>query len=219
MNSSRAAVSRGTARQQAVQPTAETLLLLIRHAHTAAVGTSLSGRAANVPLSVLGRQQLRDLREALREVRIDAIYSSPLERARATAQALAHERQLVVCCRDELLEVDFGEWTGKTFAELDAIPEWHTFNVRRSVAQIPGGEHAVEFALRATRALEAIRRAHSGETVAVVSHAEIIRSAVLRYRRRSLDLYHEIDIPPASVTRVRLSASRAEVLSVAGSSA
>lgn len=190
------------------------LLLLIRHAHTSAVGSSLSGRTDNVPLSEHGRQQLAALCYALRGVRIDAIYSSPLERARATAQALADERGLTVSLRDELLEVDFGEWTGKTFVELDALPEWQTFNRRRSSAQIPGGEHAVEIALRATRTLEAIQRAHPGETVAVVSHAEIIRSAVLHYQRRSLDLFHEIDIPPASVTEVRLSAKGAEVLSV-----
>jgi probable phosphoglycerate mutase len=197
-----------------VHAAADTIVLLIRHAHTAALAVSLSGRSADVPLSVLGGRQLLELRAALHGARIDAIYSSPLERARTTAQALADDRGLVLGLSDELLEVDFGEWTGKTFAELDAIPEWQLFNLRRSVAQIPGGEHAQAIAVRATRALETIRRAHPGETVAVVTHAEIIRSAVLRYWDRSLDLYQEIDIPPASVTRVRLSVKSAEVSSV-----
>jgi broad specificity phosphatase PhoE len=55
--------------------------------------------------------------------------------------------------------------------------------------------------------------------VAAITHAEVIRSAVLHYQRRSLDLYHEIDVPPASITEIRLSAKGAEVLSVGRSSA
>jgi probable phosphoglycerate mutase len=209
----------GTARQRLLPIERASLLLLIRHAHTSAVGTSLSGRTDNVPLSEQGRQQLVALCQALRGVRIDAVYSSPLERARATAQAVADERELTINLRDELLEVDFGEWTGKTFVELEALPEWQAFNRRRSAAQIPGGEHATAIVARATRALEAIARGHPGETVAAITHAEVIRSAVLHYQRRSLDLYHEIDVPPASITEIRLSAKGAEVLSVGRSSA
>jgi probable phosphoglycerate mutase len=178
----------GTARQRLLPTERASLLLLIRHAHTSAVGTSLSGRTDNVPLSEHGRQQLVALCQALRGVRIDAVYSSPLERARATAQAVADERELTINLRDELLE-------------------------------IPGGEHATAIVARATRALEAIARGHPGETVAAITHAEVIRSAVLHYQRRSLDLYHEIDVPPASITEVRLSAKGAEVLSVGRSSA
>ena len=214
MNYSRGPEAAGTARQQFGRLVTATTLLLIRHAHTAATDVSLSGRALNVPLSPLGKEQLRDLCTVLYDVRIDAIYSSPLERARATAKAIAERQSLAVHVRDDLSEVDFGEWTCKTFAELEGTPEWRRYNRYRSTAQIPGGEHPATLAARATRALDDIQRVHPGHTVAVVSHAEVIRSAVLRCLRRSLDLYHEIEIPPASMTEIAFTANGAQVMSV-----
>jgi probable phosphoglycerate mutase len=211
MISSHDSIPCGTARQQQ-----STTLLLVRHAHTSATGVSLSGRAADVPLSLHGRAQLRDLCAALHQIPIAAVYSSPLERARATAEALAEARSLIANLNDDLVEVDFGEWTGRMFAELERSPEWQTFNRCRSTTQIPGGEHPAAVADRAVRALDAIQRAHPGQTIVVVSHAEIIRSAVLRYLGYSLDLFCEIHIPTASITRVVFEANDACVVAVGG---
>jgi probable phosphoglycerate mutase len=189
-------------------------MLLIRHAHAAGTDTSLAGRAANVALSPLGQQQLTTLRAAVRDISIAAIYSSPLERARQTANAVAAEHSLAVEAYDELIEVDFGEWTGRTFQELEELAAWRMYNRSRSTTQIPGGEHPSAVARRATRALEALHRRHPGETIAVVSHAEIIRSAVLRYLGYSLDLYHELEIPPASITKIAFTTNGPTVVAV-----
>jgi probable phosphoglycerate mutase len=144
------------------------------------------------------------LPELLRSRPIARIYSSPLERARETAEPLARARELDVTIDDALTEVDFGSWTGMTFDELARLPEWVRFNARRSIAEVPAGERPVDVQARIVSALDRLRAQHQGQTVAVVSHADVIRAAVLHYAGASLDMVHRIEISPASVTGVAL---------------
>ena len=178
--------------------------LLVRHAQTDAVGHYLAGRRPGVRLNAEGRSQLSGLCARLEGVVLDAIYSSPLERASETAAAIARGRGLAVYERDDLQEVDFGEWTGRTFAELSASPAWQTYNRARATAEIPAGESPRALTTRICGALEQIRQLHPGGTVAIVSHAEPIRALVLFHRGLSLDVFHATDIAPASITTLRI---------------
>jgi broad specificity phosphatase PhoE len=101
-----------------------TTFLLVRHAHVDAVGNSLAGRRDGVHLSEQGRREAAELARWLAGERIDRIYSSPLERARETAAELADGRTLRVEPTAQWTEFDFGEWTGRSFAELDGDPRW-----------------------------------------------------------------------------------------------
>jgi broad specificity phosphatase PhoE len=188
-----------------------TVLLLIRHAHTEAVGVYLAGRTHDVRLSPHGRAQAARLARALRSSSLDAIYSSPLARAMDTARAIAAGRHLRVRAADDLNEVDFGEWSGRTFVDLEAKPEWRTYNAARSWAPVPRGEDAAALTARTIAALARIHAAHPGKTVAVVSHAELIRAAVLHWRGLSWSRYWEVEIAPASVTTVVFGEGRAEI--------
>jgi probable phosphoglycerate mutase len=141
-----------------------------------------------------------------------AIYSSPLARARATASAIArHQRMRVDVC-DALNEIDFGAWTGRRFAALDADPQWHVFNRARATATIPGGETAQAAQRRIVAAIGHLAGRHRGHTIALVSHAEIVRCALLHYRGESLDRYHQIEIAPASVSAVTVWPTGSHVL-------
>ncbi len=104
-----------------------------------------------------------------------------------------------------MAELDYGEWTGRNFHDLEPDAEWRRFNANRALGRAPGGESMQEVQVRAVNELERLRRLHEGETVAVVSHAEWIRSAVLHYLGAPLDLFARIEIAPASVTTVDLS--------------
>jgi probable phosphoglycerate mutase len=137
--------------------------------------------------------------------RLAAIYSSPLERAHDTATAIARYQEARVELCDALLEVDFGVWTGRTFDELDGDPRWHDFNHARASAMIPGGERPLAVQRRIVAAVERLAAKHPGATIALVTHAEIVRFALLQYRSESLDLYHELEIEPASVSAVSIS--------------
>jgi probable phosphoglycerate mutase len=178
--------------------------ILIRHGETDSIGRYLSGRRRDHHLTETGRQQAERLPSRLSRHPLAALYTSPLERARETADPLARVRHLTPRTDDDLLEVDFGEWTGKTFAELDATPAWHEYNNHRATASAPGGESIPHLQKRAVAAIERLRRVHETAAIAVVSHAEVIRCAVLHYLGMPLDMFRRIEISPASITILEL---------------
>src|SRR3954466_1085515 len=104
-----------------------TTILLIRHATTPKVGKGLTGWLPGVSLDDEGRQQAEMLVSRLRHLRIDAIYSSPLERTQETAAPLAKSRQLPIFLKREFGEIDFGEWQGKDFSQIELDPQWTEF--------------------------------------------------------------------------------------------
>jgi broad specificity phosphatase PhoE len=189
-------------------------VLLIRHGHTDAVGQRLVSRLPGVALSDAGRSEVERLREVLHSEHIRAIYSSPLERAIETAKPIAADHGLPMLQCDGLIEVEFGEWTGKTFDELKHRTDWRRFNEQRGSAAVPGGETAATVQARIVTCLDRLRVTHAGRTIAAVSHADVIRAALLRYTGTPLDDWQRIDIEPASVSAVSLCADGAKVLYV-----
>lgn len=181
-----------------------TRLLLVRHGLTDAVATTLAGRQPGWPLNAAGRAQVRRLAEALARAPIRAVYTSPLERARETADAVAERRRLVPRLRPGLNEVDYGVWTGRTFAELAEVPEWERFNRHRGVVRVPGGELLCEVQARIAGELEALAAAHRGETIALVSHGDVIKSAVAHCLGMPLDLLMRVEVQPASVSVIEV---------------
>lgn len=191
-----------------------TTVLLIRHAHTDAVGQWLAGRTPGVGLNQCGRAQVERLRARLSAASISAVYSSPLDRAIETAAPLAHDRGLHVEPKMELMEVDFGAWTGQRFEQLAGDPEWVRFNAHRSAAAVPGGERATDVQARIVRALDDVRLRHRNQVVAFVTHADVIRLAILHLAGAPIDFIHRFDVGPASVTAVSLHEDGATLLYV-----
>lgn len=176
--------------------------LLIRHAAHVHLDRLLSGRLDGVPLSAAGRDQAGRLGERLAGERIDRVLCSPLERTRETADAIAAACGLCAEPVAALVEIDMGEWTGRAMAELDGDPAWDAWNARRGTARIPGGETMAETQARIVGALGDVAHRASGQTIAVVSHADMIRAAVAHVLGLPLDNLLRFDIAPASVTRI-----------------
>lgn len=189
-----------------------TKLLLIRHALTDAVGQRLSGRTPGVPLNMEGRAQAQKLAERLAAVPLAAIYSSPLERALQTAAPLAQRHQLEPLVSDDFLEIDFGHWTNRSFQELAGEPDFQRFNSFRSHTRIPGGELMLEAQARMVAGLGRLCAQHPGATVAVVSHADMLKAAVAHYAGIPLDLFQRLEISPASVSGLEIFAETARLL-------
>lgn len=100
-------------------------------------------------------------------------------------------------------EIDFGDWTGQRFADLDGQPAWDHWNRARSTARCPGGESMAEAQARALAfAFEAAAR-HHGEVV-LVTHCDIIRALLCWAERRSLDDILSFEAGPASATPLDL---------------
>jgi probable phosphomutase (TIGR03848 family) len=181
------------------------MIHLIRHGETDTVGKTVSGWAPGVHLNRAGVMQATRLAARLAGAGIVAIYSSPLERAVETAQPLADKLGREVVQRHGMGEIQFGEWTGRSFEDLDRDPEWRRFNTFRSSTRPPGGELMLEVQGRIVAELNELRLRHPDESVAVVSHGDVIRAAVAHYAGIPLDLFQRFEISPASVTILRLS--------------
>ena len=179
-------------------------MLLIRHGLNDAVGRRITGWLPGWPLNAEGRRQVEDLSQRLAGRRIQAVYASPLERARETAEAVARPHGVPVRVEDQLGEMRVGEWEGLTFEELAPRPEWQRFNRARSTAPVPGGDMMIETQARMVRCLERLSALHQGETVAVVSHADPLRAALAHYLGIPLDLLQRFEISPASVSVVEM---------------
>lgn len=193
-----------------------TTLFLIRHAEHALLDHAIVGRAAGVQLSPEGIRQAEALAERLEGSSIRALYSSPLERARATAAAIAAIVGLEVQTVEELNEIDFGEWTDRTLVDLHELEEWRRFNAFRSGSRIPGGETIIEVQARMLRLIERLCTLHPIETVALVGHGDPIKAALAYYLGVPLDLAQRIEISPASVSIVRLERYGPQVLLLNG---
>jgi probable phosphomutase (TIGR03848 family) len=196
-----------------------TTILLIRHGLTDDVGRVLSGRAAGVPLNPEGRRQAAALAERLRDVPLDAILTGPLERARETAEAIAARRGVRVQTIEPLQEFDTGTWTGREIASMEANTAWQRFNEARSVTPAPGGELMLSVQMRVVSALLDLRERYPDGTVAVISHGDVIRAALLYFLGMPIDLLHRLEISPARVSVVQLGDGAPRVLQVNGESA
>jgi probable phosphomutase (TIGR03848 family) len=178
------------------------LLLLLRHAVTEHTGARLSGWTPGVHLSDAGREQAKALAERLAPVPLDAVYASPLERCQETAAAVADAKGLKVATLEDVGEVRYGDWTGRTLKELAREPLWKVVQATPSAARFPDGESLFEMQARAVQATERLREAHPGQTVAVCSHADVIKAVVCHYLGVHLDLFQRVVVGPASLTAI-----------------
>jgi probable phosphoglycerate mutase len=135
---------------------------------------------------------------------IAALYASPLQRTRESAEILAARLALPVQCRDDLIEIDFGEWTGLTFDEVRRDRRWEAWRSCRSLAAVPGGESMRQAQQRTVEALAELHRSHRSGGVVVVSHGDVIRAALLFALGMPLDLYARIEIDLASISTIEV---------------
>jgi broad specificity phosphatase PhoE len=145
--------------------------------------------------------QAGELAVALAGVSFEAVYTSPLQRAVLTAEAVAAEHELVPIEVADLREIDFGEVDGLTFDQYPAQLQAELLSRPLSV-RFPGGETYAELRDRVDRSLEQIAAAHEGEVVGVVTHAGPIRAALAMWLGISDEAIFRIDQRPASVNVV-----------------
>jgi broad specificity phosphatase PhoE len=182
-----------------------TTFYLVRHAlNDHILGNVIAGWSPGVQLNEAGRRQANLTAEMLSSFPIQRIYSSPLERARETALPLASKLSLEVQVAEAIGELRFGEWTGKNIRELDGDRLWRKWNSCRSVTRAPGGDLMLETQCRFITFVEKLRAEFPGDHIALFSHGDPIRAAVLYYLGMPLDFLHRIEISLASVTIIRV---------------
>jgi probable phosphoglycerate mutase len=202
----------GTAKKT---PPAHTTILLVRHGQTPTTGKVLPGRARGLHLADEGRAQADLAAARIAELpRVDAVYSSPLERAKETAAPIAKARGLTTKVDRGLFECDFGDWTGAELKGLMKLPEWQTVQRAPSTFRFPNGESFTEMQTRMVSTLDRLRAAHPGGTIVCVSHADTIKAAVAHALGTHIDLFQRIVISPASITTITWGPGAPAVLAV-----
>jgi probable phosphoglycerate mutase len=189
------------------------MVSLVRHGHYDLLDRALGGRADHA-LSAEGRAQAARAGEALRRRGIATVFSSPVQRARETAEIIAEAAGAELREEPAFAEVDFGDWTGASFDALQDDLEWRAWNTFRGAARPPGGELMLEVQARAVGSLLRIAAAHPGGEIAVVSHSDVIKSVLAHLLGSPLDLMRRIEISAGSVSRIALYPEDAKVLVV-----
>ena len=187
-----------------------TQILLIRHAVNDFVKTGkLAGWTPEVHLNEEGKAQAEALGKRLADAPIKHLYASPLERTMETAQAICqHHPNLQIKVSQELGEVRYGDWEGKSIAALQSRKMWHVVQEYPSRAYFPNGETMRGVQVRSVNAVEEIAAAHPRETVAIVSHADLIKMILAHFLGMHLDNFQRIVVSPASINTLMLGYGR-----------
>src|SRR6516164_7472950 len=192
-----------------------TVFHLLRHGEPAVFGR-INGRLPGVGLSEKGRAEIAAVASRLAGEKIDAIYASPLQRTRETAEILSDRLALPVQYREEVIELDFGEWTGLTADEIRNDERWQMWSNCRSIAAIPGGESMRKVQDRVVHALFDLQRLHPDQALVIVSHGDVIRAGLLFALGMPLDFGSRIEVGLASLSTIRLDGSGIRVLALNG---
>jgi len=180
-----------------------TTLLLIRHAITDMTGKRLYGRSEGISISELGTEQAASLARRMAEVRLDTLYSSPLERCLQTARPIEDACGVKLRKLPGVIEIDYGTWTGRPFTSLRRLKLWREFHGGTpSIHRFPGGETLAEAQRRAIEAIEGVVERHPKETVGVVTHGDIVALVLAHYAGIHIDLFQRLEVAPASVTAI-----------------
>ncbi len=186
-----------------------TVVLLVRHGLTAGTGHVLTGRTPGIPLDDRGREQAAALAARLAEVRLDAIVTSPLERCRQTAEAIAAARDgepLPVKEDGQFAEVNYGDWTGQPLKRLAKEPLWRVVQAHPSAVRFPG-EDAESLLEVQHRAVQAVRewnaRLGKDAVYLICSHGDVIKSVIADSLGLHLDLSQRIQVDPCSLSVIR----------------
>jgi probable phosphoglycerate mutase len=177
-----------------------TTLFLIRHGLTAVTGSRLYGRTPGIHLDERGRRQAAALVDRFDGVRLHAVYSSPLERCVETMEPLATARRLEIRTSEALVEMDAGNWTGRTLPSLRRTKLWNTVQRNPSRFSFPGGESFVDAGARVLDEIERIVARHPRGRIAVGTHGDLVRMLVSHHAGAHLDQFQRVMVEPASVS-------------------
>ena len=169
-------------------------VLFVRHGETDWNRSRRIMGRQEIGLNETGRFQSLALKQALKGFPVDALYTSPILRARETADILSEERPVRPVDDERLVEVDYGDWVGKTFAEVRETPGYVPYFKRLDSPVAPGGETLYQVRDRMLDFLRDLKERHADQTVLVASHADTIKCLLMAV----------LEIPFANIWRFRI---------------
>ena len=161
----------------------DTIIYLTRHGQTLwNIEKRLQGRG-NSPLTEQGIERAKELRDRIKDIHIDVIYSSPIERALTTANIIKGDKSIEVITDDGLMEMCFGDYEGKITDEvMKENPNWDISLIMKGNTELtaPNGENLAEVRDRVARSMNKIIEKNRGKTILIVAHG-ITLKAIMYY--------------------------------------
>lgn len=196
-------------------------VVFVRHGLTAMTGPVLAGHTLGLHLDERGTAQAAAVAARLAPVPLAAVVTSPLDRCLETADAILSGRPLTAEVEPRLVEVRYGDWTGRQLKELAKEPLWRVVQAHPSAAVFPGdaGEGLAAAQARAVAAVRSwdarITASHGADAVWLAcSHGDIIKAVLADALGMHLDLFQRLVVDPCSVSVVRYTETRPFVLRV-----
>ncbi len=188
-------------------------LLLIRHGQTDwNLDRRVMGRQP-IGLNETGRSQVQDLALALKELPIDHIYASPLQRTQESAEILNQNRNLSPIFHESLREIEYGIWVGKTFDEVRKAKDYSDPYANPHLPVCESGESLNQVRDRAVSFTEELRQKTEGR-ILLVSHADWIKTVVLHYLNLPLSQLRSLRIDNASLSYLAFDETQTRVITV-----
>ncbi|MDI6814715.1 MAG: alpha-ribazole phosphatase [Dehalococcoidales bacterium] len=177
-------------------------LLLVRHGDTELASGERYWGHSDVELGATGLRQAERLRDRLATEKIDAIYSSDLQRALVTAKIIVSRHQLDIITCTELREINFGEIEGLTFDEASRLyPEVTKLWMERSLKlEYPGGESLDQFNSRVNKFVDRLNKYAAEETILIIAHSGVLRTLVCQLLGIGLEHRWQIRLDLASLS-------------------
>ena len=193
-----------------------TRILVIRHGESIANLEKFFAGQSNIGLTDLGIKQAETAAEAMKDVHIDKIFSSTLDRAYYTALPFAMMRNLEVIRIYDFIEMNCGHWTGKTFAEVEKLYHEERMLWKKDAfhLKITDGESYIDVSLRIEKAIRTLAKENKGKTILVASHGGAIRTIPYSFsKEKSAKIFNATPIPTnCSITEIVFSENGGEVV-------
>ena len=157
-----------------------TEIYLIRHGQTLwNLDHRFQGKT-NTPLTAQGRLEAEELANRLERIPFETVFSSPLDRAKETAQIIAKAQNTPFSVKDTFCEISFGEWEGYTYNEIKTFTPWiDEWFLDPSSHKIPQGDDLTVEMARLRNVLVDLGHQYQNKRIAIVAHAGILRLALL----------------------------------------
>lgn len=187
-------------------------VILMRHGETA---WNKQGRVMGrhpIELTDHGRAQVAATAQFALSIMPDLIVTSPLVRARQSAEIMAEGLGGVEIIEEPAIaEVLYGRWEGMTYHELIDDPHYVTYRKSPIEHPTPGGETIPEVQARGVDAVMRTMEAHSGKRVLFVSHGDIVRTVLCHFLKVELRHFHRIRVDNATLSAIQIAGEFAEV--------
>ena len=158
-----------------------TKIIIIRHGETAWNRRQIFRGTYDIPLNENGKQQAKLAAQSLKNVKIHAAYTSPLSRAKESAEIIAESHRISPVIHNGFIDIDYGEWTGKENSEVANLwPDQHAaWTSNPHTVRPPGGTTLNEVLKNSFTAMEKLAEKHNGETIAIFSHRVVNKVLII----------------------------------------